>query len=177
MSSVGWARFELARFTSPGLQPGTLTTQSSPCYNTAGRDSISGRLLGIEPRASNPQFNIFPLNYSRQYPLPDSNRHFLTKTAFKAVVSTISPSGRAMFLEPYMKVKIYPKADSNCQNSDPKSDTSTIPSFRQNSTAWRTSYRTRTDKLQILSLLCLPFHQRGNLPKIRGEKGDRTLTF
>jgi hypothetical protein len=118
-----------------------------------GKQIWYGRLLGIEPRASNPQFNIFPLNYSRldftiKYPLPDSNWHFVTKVAFKATVSTISPSGLIIIL--------YLEADSNCQNSDPKSDTSTNSVIQAGPTSPFASYRTRTDKLQILSLLCLP---------------------
>ena len=49
------------------------------------------------------------------------------RVAFKATVSTVSPSGRVSAL-----VELYcwvcPEADLNCQNTDPKSVTSTIPS-------------------------------------------------
>lgn len=56
---------------------------------------IPGQLLGIEPRAVEPQSTILPLNYScqtRGYPLPDLNRHS-EEAAFKAAASTVSPSG------------------------------------------------------------------------------------
>ena len=93
-----------------------------------------GQLLGIEPSSVESQSTILPINYSCRKPRkPHSFRaRYRTRTdtskrvAFKATVSTISPSGRIQILS-----IVYPEADLNCQNTDTKSVTSTIPSSRQ----------------------------------------------
>lgn len=82
-----------------------------------GHRPMSGQLLGIEPRSSNPQFNILPLNYSCRTRYRTRTSISLKRVAFKATASTISPSG--------LYFSIYPKWDSNSQKPDPKSGTST----------------------------------------------------
>ena len=109
-----------------------------------------GQLLGIEPRAIEPQSTILPLNYSCRTHCrtwtgtPQKQLLRLPRLPFRQVGNKI-------------KTELYPEGDSNSQKPDPKSGTSTN-SVIEAIILLYTPCRTWTGKLQILSLTCLPFH-------------------
>lgn len=74
LKKMGRAGFEPARILSPGLQSGVFDHSTHRPYFFSYKASIGGRLLGIEPKSTESQSVILPLNYKRHNCLEgDSN--------------------------------------------------------------------------------------------------------